>query len=483
MCRKNCLSEQTLNDQDVEALVKTYGSLAPKRYNYSDIKKMNNSFAVKLGQGGYGVVYRGRLNDGRIVAVKVLSKSKGNGEEFINEVACISRTSHVNIVGLLGFCYEGTRRALIYESMPNGSLDKFIKQGSLNTNLHLEWETLNQIVVGVARGLEYLHRGCNIRIVHFDIKLHNVLLDEDFCPKISDFGLAKICKKKESIISMLDARGTIGYTAPEVFCRNFGGVSHKSDVYGLGMMVLEIVGQIEGSNDLTVDGIINEEEEAIARKMILVSLWCIQTNPSDRPSMSKVVEMLEGSVQSLQVPPKPLLQHSSPRLFQLYSSTTSASLSRISSQQGFQKEVSLVQKGTTINHEILDYSDGYENVTFIYDCPPSFPRKYIPCSISNGVEHKNWSEAGDDDPGNCDASVFFPVPKNISLLHAIIDNSFLRQVLDQGFELKWKLSCENCTNSKGSCGWDPNRNETICFCPNQQRGLHHACRLGGFLRC
>ncbi|TXG46208.1 hypothetical protein EZV62_028291 [Acer yangbiense] len=357
MCMKICLPcklmffwrEQTLNDQDVEALVKTYGSLAPKRYNYSDIKKMTNSFAVKLGQGGYGVVYRGKLNDGRIVAIKVLSKSKGNGEEFINEVACISRTSHVNIVGLLGFCYEGTRRALIYEFMPNGSL---------NTNLHLEWETLNKIVVGVARGLEYLHRGCNIRIVHFDIKPHNILLDEDFCPKISDFGLAKICKKKESIISMLDARGTIGYTAPEVFCRNFGGVSHKSDVYGFGMMVLEMVGvrqrtagdhesntsetyfpdwiykQIEGSNDLTVDGIINEEERAIARKMILVSLWCIQTNPSDRPAMSKALEMLEGSVQSLQVPPKPFLQHSSPRSFQLYSSTTSTSLSRISSQQG-----------------------------------------------------------------------------------------------------------------------------------------------------
>ncbi|TXG46599.1 hypothetical protein EZV62_027899 [Acer yangbiense] len=177
MCMKNCLScklmffwqEQTLNDQDVEALVKTYGSLAPKRYNYSNIKKMTNSFAVKLGQGGYGVVYRGKLNDGSIVAIKVLSKSKGNGEEFINEVACISRTSHVNIIGLLGFCYEGTRRALIYEFMPNGSLDKFINQGSLNTNLHLEWKTLNQIVIGVARGLEYLYwkiRTLNIHTYH-----------------------------------------------------------------------------------------------------------------------------------------------------------------------------------------------------------------------------------------------------------------------------------------------------------------------------
>ncbi|KAJ4707066.1 Receptor-like kinase [Melia azedarach] len=347
MRRKKCLSciifwnKKTQDDQDVEATLRNYGALAPKRYNYAEVKKMTNSFTDKLGQGGYGVVYKGKLYDGRVVAVKVLSKSKGNGEEFINEVACISSTSHVNIVTLLGFCYERNKRALIYEFMPNGSLDKFIyDKRSLNTNQHLGWRTLNQIVVGVARGLEYLHRGCNARIVHFDIKAHNILLDEDFCPKISDFGLAKLCKKKESIISMLDARGTVGYIAPEVFCRIFGGISHKSDVYGFGMMVLEMVGvrnnidsgvsqtnsteiyfpdwiykRLEPGEDLSLHGIATEVEEEIARKMILVSLWCIQTNPSDRPSMSKVVEMLEGGLESLQVPPKPHLHSSSPRSF------------------------------------------------------------------------------------------------------------------------------------------------------------------------
>ncbi|KAL5573179.1 hypothetical protein UlMin_022776 [Ulmus minor] len=314
-------------DFDVEEFIKSSGSFAPKRYSYSSIKKMTSSFAEKIGKGGYGAVFKGKLSDGRLVAVKVLSESKGNGEEFINEVACIGRTSHVNVVNLLGFCYERTKRALIYEFMPNGSLDKFIfRHGSnLDTNCRLEWETLYQIAVGIARGLEYLHRGCNTRILHFDIKPHNILLDKNFCPKISDFGLSKLCKMEESIVSMLGARGTIGYIAPEVCCRNFGGVSYKSDVYSYGMMVLEMVGgrknvdamaarsseiyfpdwvrkHIEEDENLKLDKTMSKEEEEITRKMIIVSLWCIQTIPSDRPSMTKVVEMLEGSLESLQIP-------------------------------------------------------------------------------------------------------------------------------------------------------------------------------------
>ena len=196
-----------------------------------------------MGEGGYGDVYKGKLLDGQMVAVKVLNETKGNGEEFINEVASISRTSHINIVSLLGFCFEGPERALIYEFMPNGSLEKYIRNGNHSkTNCQLGWETLYKIAVSIARGLEYLHRGCNTRILHFDIKPHNILLSEDFCPKISDFGLAKLCTRKDSIISMLGTRGTPGYIAPEVFSRAFGGVSHKSDVYSYGMMVLDMVG-------------------------------------------------------------------------------------------------------------------------------------------------------------------------------------------------------------------------------------------------
>ncbi|KAM3692980.1 hypothetical protein ACJW31_08G130300 [Castanea mollissima] len=328
---KDIWKKENLAHQNVEAFLRNRGPLVIRRYSYSDVKTMTKSFNDKLGQGGYGSVYKGKLQDGCFVAVKVLNNSKGNGEEFINEVASISRTSHVNIVTLKGFCFEGSKRALIYELMPNGSLEKFIYKGNPSSSNHqLGWETLYKIAIGIARGLEYLHRGCNTQILHFDIKPHNILLDKNFCPKISDFGLAKICPREKSIISMVGARGTIGYIAPEVFCRNFGGISHKSDVYSYGMMVLEMVGSrknIDVSVDLTSGiyfphwiykhlelneelgllGLLNEGDEDNARKMIIVSLWCIQTDPSNRPSMSRVVEMLEGSLESLQIPPKPYL--------------------------------------------------------------------------------------------------------------------------------------------------------------------------------
>ncbi|KAM3693039.1 hypothetical protein ACB098_08G133700 [Castanea mollissima] len=327
----NFLKKENVTDQRVKAFLRNHGPLAVRRYNYSDIKTMTKSFNDKLGQGGYGSVYKGKLQDGSFVAVKVLNNSKGNGEEFINEVASISRTSHVNIVTLKGFCFEGSKRALIYELMPNGSLEKFIyKENPSSSNHQLGWETLHKIAIGIARGLEYLHRGCNTRIFHFDIKPHNILLDEDFCPKISDFGLAKICPRENSIISMVGARGTTGYIAPEVFCRNFGGISHKSDVYSYGMMVLEMVGgrkNIDASVDFTSEiyfphwiykrlklneelgllGLLNEGDEDNVRKMIIVSLWCIQIDPSNRPSMSRVVKMLEESLNSLQIPPKPFM--------------------------------------------------------------------------------------------------------------------------------------------------------------------------------
>ncbi|RWR84556.1 protein NSP-INTERACTING KINASE 3 isoform X1 [Cinnamomum micranthum f. kanehirae] len=320
--------------KNVKAFLQNYGSLAPKQFRYSKLKKMTNSFKDKLGEGGYGGVFKGKLKDGRLVAVKVLNNSKGNGEEFINEVASIGRTSHVNIVTLLGFCFEGSKRALIYEFMSNGSLEKFIYSNkSRGAKRVLSCGKLLQIAVGIARGLEYLHRGCSTRILHFDIKPHNILLDDEFCPKISDFGLAKLCPKQESIISMQDARGTTGYIAPELYCRNIGRVSHKSDVYSYGMMVLEMVGgrrnidaQAENTsetyfphwvynhialeNNINLTGIVEEEEKEIAKKMVLVGIWCIQTDPTNRPSMSRVVEMLEGSVHSLEMPPKPYLSSS-----------------------------------------------------------------------------------------------------------------------------------------------------------------------------
>ncbi|XP_017628799.1 PR5-like receptor kinase [Gossypium arboreum] len=318
-------------DARIEAFIKKFGSLAPRRYSYAEIKKMTNKFNHKLGQGGFGSVYKGKLPDCRLVAVKVLSESKENGEDFMNEVTSISRTSHVNIISLLGFCFEKSKRALIYEFMPHGSLGGFIyDRGLHHRSCRLEWRTLYDIALGIARGLEYLHQGCKTRILHFDIKPYNILLDENFYPKISDFGLFKLCERKKSIISMACARGTIGYTAPELVCRNFGGLSYKSDANSYGMMVLEMVGRknidvgvsqtsevyfpswiykhLDKSMNLNLNRVIvEEEEEEITRKLIILSLWCIQSNSSDRPSMTKVIEMLQANLQSLIIPPGPFV--------------------------------------------------------------------------------------------------------------------------------------------------------------------------------
>ncbi|KAJ0038438.1 hypothetical protein Pint_22141 [Pistacia integerrima] len=260
----------------------------------------------------------------------MLENSKGNGEEFINEVATIGRIHHFNIVRLLGFCSEGTRRALLYEFMPNGSLEKFIfSKISESTHRLLSWEKLQTIAIGVARGIEYLPQGCNQRILHFDIKPHNILLDHNLCPKISDFGLAKLCSKDQSIISMTAARGTPGYTAPELFSRNFGEVSYKSDIFSYGMMLLEMVG-CRKNIDLSIENqsqiyfpewiynkvsqgkefaleIEADGDEEIAKKLSIVALWCIQWNPTERPSMPIVIQMLEGDIESLEMPPKPFV--------------------------------------------------------------------------------------------------------------------------------------------------------------------------------
>ncbi|VVB09140.1 unnamed protein product [Arabis nemorensis] len=300
-----------------------------KRYSYAEVKEITNSFAREIGRGGFGIVYEGNLSDGLKVAVKVLKESKKNGEDFINEVASMSRTSYVHIVSLLGFCYEGSKRAIIYEFVENGSLDKFI---SSEASLRVDLRKLYEIALGVARGLQYLHYACKTRIVHFDIKPQNILLGKDLCPKISDFGLARLCGSKESILWISETRGTIGYIAPEVFSRMYGRVSHKSDVYSYGMMVLEMVGarkrnhvsnnsssmyfpdwiykdlEKKDCKRLLGDQITEEDEdEEFTKKMVLVGLSCIQAGPSDRPLMNRVVEMMEGSLSSLEAPPKYLL--------------------------------------------------------------------------------------------------------------------------------------------------------------------------------
>ncbi|RCV24548.1 hypothetical protein SETIT_5G094100v2 [Setaria italica] len=350
-----CEKTSRNTERNIEALLVLHGSLAPKRYKYSEVTKITSSFDNKLGEGGYGAVFKGRLDDGRLVAVKFLHNSKGEGEEFVNEVMSIGRTSHVNIVNLFGFCLEGSKRALIYEFMPNGSLDKFIY--SENPKAVLGWDKLYTIAIGIARGLEYLHHNCNTRIIHFDIKPQNILLDEDFHPKVADFGLAKLCHTKESKLSMTGARGTVGFIAPEVHSRTFGVVSTKSDVYSYGMMLLEMVGGRKNVKSVAQkssekyfphwiydhfrqgDGLqaceVSSEDEGIAKKMSVIGLWCIQILPMHRPTIAKVLEMFERGLDDLDMPPRQ-------NFSQILTSTRSGTKTQVFSEVLKMKEMSVV---------------------------------------------------------------------------------------------------------------------------------------------
>ncbi|XP_050136555.1 rust resistance kinase Lr10-like isoform X1 [Malus sylvestris] len=313
----------------IERFLEDYKALKPSRYSYADIKRITNQFKDKLGEGAYGTVFKGMLSSEFFIAVKVLNSSKGDGEEFVNEVRTMGHIHHVNVARLVGFCADGFVRALIYEFFPNGSLQDFISSAD-SKNSFLGWDKLHDIALGIAKGIEYLHQGCDLRILHFDIKPHNVLLDQNFSPKISDFGLAKLCSKDQSLVSMTTARGTMGYIAPEVFSRNFGNVSYKADVYSFGMLLLEMVGgrkNIGSTTDNTTNEIYypqwiynlleegddlrihigQEEDRKIPKKLSIIGLWCIQWHPSDRPSMKTVVQMLEGGGESLTIPPNPFM--------------------------------------------------------------------------------------------------------------------------------------------------------------------------------
>ncbi|KAI8005579.1 Rust resistance kinase Lr10 [Camellia lanceoleosa] len=319
--RSNKLKKE--DQMKIERFLEDYRALKPTRYTYAEIKKITDNFKEKLGQGGYGTVYKGKFSNDVHIAAKILNDVKGNGDDFINEVGTIGRIHHINVVRLVGYCADGFKRALVYEYLPNDSLEKFIS--SNQEKCSLGWERLQGIALGIAEGIEYLHQGCDQRILHFDIKPHNILLDHNFNPKISDFGLAKLCSKEQSAVSMTVARGTVGYIAPEVFSRNFGNVSCKSDVYSFGMLLLEMVGGRKNTHVTTQNtsevyfpewiydrlnheqGIVVEEDgdAKIVKKITIVGLWCIQWYPGDRPSMKVVVQMLEGDGDTLAMPPNP----------------------------------------------------------------------------------------------------------------------------------------------------------------------------------
>ncbi|QCE05183.1 interleukin-1 receptor-associated kinase 4 [Vigna unguiculata] len=315
-----------------------YSSMAPKKFRLTELTKATGGFSLqnKLGQGGFGTVYKGLLEN-KEVAVKRVSKNSRQGkQEFVAEVTTIGSLHHKNLVKLTGWCYENRELLLVYEFMPKGSLDKYLfgdKDSGNNYNLEggysitLNWETRLGVIHGVAQALDYLHDGCEKRVLHRDIKASNIMLDSDYNAKLGDFGLARtIQKRDETHHSTKEIAGTPGYMAPETFL--IGRATVETDVYAFGVLVLEVVcgkrpGNVYAQDDYKnsivywvwdlygkgkvvggVDARLKKEEikEEEVECVLVLGLACCHPNPHKRPSMRTVLQVLNGEASPPQVP-------------------------------------------------------------------------------------------------------------------------------------------------------------------------------------
>ncbi|KAI3457607.1 hypothetical protein Pfo_014270 [Paulownia fortunei] len=308
------LGGKEVEDKELRAL-----DLQTGYFTLRQIKAATNNFdnANKIGEGGFGPVYKGVLSDGTVIAVKQLSaKSKQGNREFVNEIGMISALQHPNLVRLFGCCIEGNQLLLIYEYLENNCLARALF-GREEQRLNLDWATRKKICMGIARGLAYLHEESRLKIVHRDIKATNVLLDKDLNAKISDFGLAKLDEEENTHISTRIA-GTIGYMAPEYAMRGY--LTDKADVYSFGIVALEIVSGKSNTNyrpkeefvylldwayvqqeqgnllELVDPSLGSDYSEEEAMRMLNLALLCANPSPTLRPSMSSVVNMLEGKI-------------------------------------------------------------------------------------------------------------------------------------------------------------------------------------------
>ncbi|KAL9681565.1 hypothetical protein QQ045_013350 [Rhodiola kirilowii] len=298
-------------------------------FEFRQLKKATRNFhpGYLLGRGGFGPVYKGKLKDGRLIAVKqlALNKSQQGEAEFLAEVKMITSIQHKNLVRLIGCCSDGPQRVLVYEYMKNKSLDHILFG---KTDQFLPWSTRYQIILGIARGLQYLHEDSHLRIVHRDIKASNILLDEKFQPKIGDFGLARFFPEDQAYLSTTFA-GTLGYTAPEYAIR--GELTEKADIYSFGVLVLEVI-SCRKNTDLAlpsemqylpeyawklherskvidlVDPRLDETgyKEDDILQAIHVAFLCLQPHPNLRPPMSEIVAMLTCKTQMPEIPARPV---------------------------------------------------------------------------------------------------------------------------------------------------------------------------------
>ncbi|XP_037495839.1 LRR receptor-like serine/threonine-protein kinase SIK1 isoform X2 [Jatropha curcas] len=295
-------------------LLEDCGALSPAIFTVTDLEEMTNNFSRKLGEGYYGTVYKGYLKNGVPVAVKRLNDSSLRKEDLFNEICVFGRIHHINVVRLLGICIDASV-LLVYEYMANRSLDCFLFSPE---SAKFSWDTRYNVAMGLAKGLQYLHEESELSIIHGDLKPENILLDSNFNPKITDFGLSRLFSKK-ILPSVTGVRGRRAYTAPELW--SSGNATCKSDIYGFGVLLLEIVGgrrlldarvETEGQDYFPVcaykcleKGEDMGTKEEIAKKLAIVAFWCTQKDPADRPPMQVVIRMLEDNIGNLTTPPNP----------------------------------------------------------------------------------------------------------------------------------------------------------------------------------
>ncbi|XP_020541164.1 cysteine-rich receptor-like protein kinase 25 isoform X1 [Jatropha curcas] len=310
-----------------------FSNIESLQFSLSTVKAATNNFSPdnKLGEGGFGAVYKGTLPNGQEIAAKRLSKCSGQGaEEFKNEIESVTKLQHRNLVRLLGLCFEGEEKILVYEFVPNRSLDYILFDAGKKDQL--DWSRRYKIIVGIARGLLYLHEDSRLRIIHRDLKASNVLLDGDMNPRISDFGTARIFGVDQIEGSTKRIVGTYGYMSPEYV--TFGNFSVKSDVFSFGVLVLEIISSKRNSSSKIecgrglldtawrqwsqgtpvelMDPALKEScsvNEVI--RGVHIGLLCVQEDMEDRPTMARVVAMLTSDTTSLPMPQQPAFTNSS----------------------------------------------------------------------------------------------------------------------------------------------------------------------------
>ncbi|XBI15455.1 hypothetical protein VPH35_057870 [Triticum aestivum] len=300
ICKRRTQQQHEMEEEE------EFGELqgTPMRFTFQQLRAATKQFAYKLGEGGFGSVFKGQFGDQRIA---------------VKQVQTIGSIHHIHLVRLIGFCAEKSHRLLVYEYMPKGSLDRWIYCRHDNDAPLLDWSTRCKIITHIAKGLSYLHEECTTRIAHLDVKPQNILLDDNFDAKLSDFGLCKLIDRDMSQV-VTRMRGTPGYLAPEWLTSQ---ITEKADIYSFGIVVMEIISgrknldtslseesvhlitllEEKVKNDQLVDLIDNNSNDMQAHKqdviqMMMLAMWCLQIDRKKRPKMSEVVRVLEGTMKA-----------------------------------------------------------------------------------------------------------------------------------------------------------------------------------------